>query len=246
MDLFFLFCLFACCSIYNVTFILAFVIPILGVGLGGRRTVYLVRDFAVMFVSMSTLALLYVPKMMMLMAGGKAGAGAAGATDGNNTTSPVGNARGGRVVHNITVVKSEGSDRSQPTPGAAGAVQLTGAGGAATPVGRTALLSPSAAAAAATEPFNFNQAGARASPVPSSRIAAGTQAARVLSSAVSLSGGPDADADADPDADLLQANLVSGLGEEPASASLSGRPPPPPQLPGAVHEDKAAHYRVNQ
>jgi len=123
-----------CCSIYNVTFVLALVIPILAVGLGGRRTVYLVRDFAVMFVALSTLALLYVPKLMMLT--GKAERGVTN-QDGT-TTNPRGGAAG-RVVNNITVIKSEGSDRSNPTPG-----HTAGGGGVSSPVGR--IASPSSAA----------------------------------------------------------------------------------------------------
>jgi len=96
------------------------------------------------------------------------------------------------------------------------------------------VLETAAAAAAATEPFNFNNAAARASPVPSSRVAVTAQPARVLSSAVSVSGDDDGD-------DLQHANLVSGLGEEPSGQA------PPPQLPGAIHDEKAAaaHYRIN-
>jgi hypothetical protein len=53
-------------SIYNVSFVIAFIVPIIAVGLGGRRTVYLIRAYAIMFVVLTTLGLLYIPKLLNL------------------------------------------------------------------------------------------------------------------------------------------------------------------------------------
>jgi hypothetical protein len=57
-------------SIYNVSFVIAFIVPIIAVGLGGRRTVYLIRAYAIMFVVLTTLGLLYIPKLLNLADGG--------------------------------------------------------------------------------------------------------------------------------------------------------------------------------
>ena len=53
-------------SIYNTSFVVCFIVPIIALGLGGRRTTYLIRGFAVIFVAMSTLSLLFVPKLVNL------------------------------------------------------------------------------------------------------------------------------------------------------------------------------------
>ena len=53
-------------SIYNTSFAVVFVVPILAVHLGGRETVYLIRGFAIMFISITTVCLLYVPKLLLL------------------------------------------------------------------------------------------------------------------------------------------------------------------------------------
>ena len=57
-------------AIYNVSFVICFVLPILSADLGGRKTIYLIRNFAVMFVALSTSGLLYLPKLLMLNRGG--------------------------------------------------------------------------------------------------------------------------------------------------------------------------------
>jgi len=54
-------------SIYNCSFVVAFIVPMVAVELGGRETTYLVRAFAILFLVLSTLALLYIPKMMLLL-----------------------------------------------------------------------------------------------------------------------------------------------------------------------------------
>ena len=53
-------------AIYNITVCGAFGVPIVAVGLGGRLTTYLVRAFIIMFVSLSTCCLLYLPKIFIL------------------------------------------------------------------------------------------------------------------------------------------------------------------------------------
>ena len=53
-------------SLYNVTFVVAFIIPIIATGLGGRETVFLIRAFAIIFVVVATLSLLYVPKLVAI------------------------------------------------------------------------------------------------------------------------------------------------------------------------------------
>lgn len=53
-------------SIYNVSFVVCFIIPIISSQLGGRHTVYLIRAYAIMFVTLTTLGLLYVPKLFLL------------------------------------------------------------------------------------------------------------------------------------------------------------------------------------
>lgn len=53
-------------AIYNCSFVVCFIIPIISAELGGRETTFLIRAFAIMFVVTSTLCLLYIPKMMNL------------------------------------------------------------------------------------------------------------------------------------------------------------------------------------
>jgi len=53
-------------AIYNTTFIIAFIVPILAVGLGGRITGMLLRGYVILFVAVSTAALLYLPKLILL------------------------------------------------------------------------------------------------------------------------------------------------------------------------------------
>jgi hypothetical protein len=53
-------------AIYNSTICLCFVLPVLAVGLGGRDTTYLLRSGAVMFIAMTTVGILYVPKLMLI------------------------------------------------------------------------------------------------------------------------------------------------------------------------------------
>jgi len=50
-------------SIYNVSIVCCFVLPVLAEELGGRQTTYMVRAFAIMFVALSTILLLFTPKM---------------------------------------------------------------------------------------------------------------------------------------------------------------------------------------
>jgi hypothetical protein len=51
-------------AIYNVVFLVCFIIPIIATNVGGRSTTFMIRDFAVMFVVMATLGLLFIPKYM--------------------------------------------------------------------------------------------------------------------------------------------------------------------------------------
>lgn len=53
-------------SIYNTSFAVVFVVPILAVHLGGRETVYLIRSGSIMFIAITTVSLLYVPKLLLL------------------------------------------------------------------------------------------------------------------------------------------------------------------------------------
>jgi len=50
-------------ALYNVSICVCFVLPILSAGLG-RKTTYLVKAFAVMFISLSTVGLLFIPKFV--------------------------------------------------------------------------------------------------------------------------------------------------------------------------------------
>ena len=54
-------------AIYNCSTVLVFVLPILSAGLGGRDTQYLIVDYAVMFIALSTVGLLYVPKLLIIL-----------------------------------------------------------------------------------------------------------------------------------------------------------------------------------
>jgi hypothetical protein len=53
-------------ALYNTFVVCSFILPIIAVQLGGRSTTYLVRAFAIMFLVLSTLGLLYVPKLLLL------------------------------------------------------------------------------------------------------------------------------------------------------------------------------------
>ena len=83
-------------SIYNVSFVVTFIIPIISAGLGGRHTVYLIRAYAIMFVVLTTLGLLYIPKMFAI-------------TDKNLVNN---------YTYNRSVVKSESDSNATHTPNA--------------------------------------------------------------------------------------------------------------------------------
>ena len=53
--------------IYNVSFVVCFVVPMLAKDVGGRETTYLIRAFAIMFVCISTICILYVPKQLTIL-----------------------------------------------------------------------------------------------------------------------------------------------------------------------------------
>jgi len=53
-------------ALYNLGFVLCFILPILSAQLGGRKTVFMLRAFAIMLVVVATLGLLYIPKIVMV------------------------------------------------------------------------------------------------------------------------------------------------------------------------------------
>jgi hypothetical protein len=55
--------------IYNILLVSCFVVPLVASGVGGRTTTFLVRSFAVMFVSVSTSLMLYAPKLYSIWTG---------------------------------------------------------------------------------------------------------------------------------------------------------------------------------
>jgi hypothetical protein len=50
--------------IYNVSIVICFVVPIISADLGGRATIYLIRAFAIIFVTLTTVSILYIPKLI--------------------------------------------------------------------------------------------------------------------------------------------------------------------------------------
>jgi hypothetical protein len=50
-------------AIYNVSIVICFTVPLVASNVGGRRATYLVRSFATLFTAVSTVAILYVPKL---------------------------------------------------------------------------------------------------------------------------------------------------------------------------------------
>jgi hypothetical protein len=53
-------------ALYNTFFVCSFILPIIAVQMGGRSTTFLIRSFAIMFLVLTTLGLLYVPKFLLL------------------------------------------------------------------------------------------------------------------------------------------------------------------------------------
>ena len=49
--------------IYNVSVTICFVLPILSADLGGRNSTYLIRAFAILFVCLTSVLILYIPKL---------------------------------------------------------------------------------------------------------------------------------------------------------------------------------------
>lgn len=88
----------------SVSFIICFILPIIAVGLGGRTTVFMIRAFAIIFVSLSTIALLFVPKFRFL-GGGQYAAG--------NTTMKKGGLVGGA---NTQIKSGDGSEGTPASP----------------------------------------------------------------------------------------------------------------------------------
>ena len=89
-------------SIYNTSFIICFILPIIAVGLGGRSTVFMIRGFAIIFVAISTIALLFVPKFRFL--GGHY-------ASGNTTLKKL-----GVGTANTQIKSGDGSDPEGTTP----------------------------------------------------------------------------------------------------------------------------------
>ena len=52
--------------IYNVSVLLMFIVPLVHAGVGGRLTLYLIRAFAVIFISVTTLMVFFIPKSLAL------------------------------------------------------------------------------------------------------------------------------------------------------------------------------------
>jgi hypothetical protein len=52
--------------IYNVSIVICFVVPIISADLGGRATIYLIRAFAIIFVTLTTVSILYIPKVITI------------------------------------------------------------------------------------------------------------------------------------------------------------------------------------
>jgi hypothetical protein len=50
--------------IYNVSIVICFIVPILSADLGGRESVYLIRAFVIMFITVTTVLVLYIPKLV--------------------------------------------------------------------------------------------------------------------------------------------------------------------------------------
>ena len=63
-------------AIYNTAFVIAFIVPILAVGLGGRETTFQLRAYAIIFACGSCCGLLYIPKLLFLRRGARATAAA--------------------------------------------------------------------------------------------------------------------------------------------------------------------------
>jgi hypothetical protein len=53
-------------SVYNVSVLLCFLLPIISSGVGGRNTVYLLQGFGVQLIVVSTMAILFVPKIIQM------------------------------------------------------------------------------------------------------------------------------------------------------------------------------------
>lgn len=54
-------------SIYNTSFLVCFILPIVALGLGGREATMLIRAFAIIFCALTTLLLLFAPKVRLIM-----------------------------------------------------------------------------------------------------------------------------------------------------------------------------------
>lgn len=76
--------------IYNVSFVVCFVIPIVVQGLGGREATYMIRNYAIMFVSMVTYMLLYAPKLYLIKYGTQKAIQAALLAGGGNNVTQMG------------------------------------------------------------------------------------------------------------------------------------------------------------
>ena len=57
--------------IYNVSIVICFVVPLISANVGGYTTIYLIRAFAIMFVSLTTVLVLYFPKLLLIASAGR-------------------------------------------------------------------------------------------------------------------------------------------------------------------------------
>lgn len=102
-------------STYNATVVVSFIVPLIAVELGGRETTYLVRAFAIMFLVLSTLALLYVPKLHLLL----------------SSTSPAQRIAALEVTDTSAIQGTTGSVLESPSPGGKSSSPYTTPAGAA-------------------------------------------------------------------------------------------------------------------
>lgn len=122
--------------IYNVSVTICFVLPILSSGVGGRSSSYLIRAFAILFVCVSTVGILYIPKLRAIR-WGKDGGGGGGAAGG----------RGGGGGAMLTMETNSKGDQAATTPAQAYAYAQPNTPHKGAPMASAEAASPAAARA---------------------------------------------------------------------------------------------------
>lgn len=101
---------------YNVSVVSGFVLPIVSANLGGRNTSYMIRNFAIAFITMSTMGILFIPKLWFLVSRAHANS-TAGSTD-DKVTKIMSSGTSNNTAQNLVAKNKPNQSNTSHSPAA--------------------------------------------------------------------------------------------------------------------------------